>query len=49
MEDDPQILEEVSAWMIRRLLRLKDVFGWRLAKLLLGEGGQVAMRVESEV
>jgi hypothetical protein len=32
--DDPETLEEVRQWMIERLLRLKDVFGWRLAKLL---------------
>jgi hypothetical protein len=34
IEDDPQTLEVLRAWMIERLLRLKDVFGWRLAKLL---------------
>lgn len=34
IEDDPQTLEEVRAWMLDRLLRLKDVFGWRLPKLL---------------
>ena len=37
IEDDPQALEAIREWMIERLLRLKDVFGWRLAKLL-GEG-----------
>ena len=34
IEDDPQTLEVVRAWMVERLLRLKDVFGWRIAKLL---------------
>jgi hypothetical protein len=34
IEDDAQTLEVVRAWMVERLLRLKDVFGWRIAKLL---------------
>jgi hypothetical protein len=34
IEDDPHTLEEVRAWMIDGILKLKDVFGWRLTKLL---------------
>jgi Domain of unknown function (DUF4268) len=37
IEDDPQTLEAITAWMIEQLLKLKEVFGWRLAKLL-GDG-----------
>ena len=34
IEDDQQTLEVVRGWMIERILKLKDIFGWRLAKLL---------------
>jgi hypothetical protein len=31
IEDDQQTLEVVRGWMIERILKFKDVFGWRLA------------------
>jgi hypothetical protein len=34
IKDDQQTLEVVRGWMIERLLKFKDIFGWRLAKLL---------------
>jgi hypothetical protein len=37
IEDGPQTLEIVRTWMVEHLLRLRDVFGWRLAELL-GDG-----------
>ena len=37
IEDDPQALEVVRTWMVEHLLKLKEVFGWRLAEPL-GDG-----------
>jgi hypothetical protein len=34
IEDDQQTLQVIRGWMIERLLKFKDVFGWRIAKLL---------------
>jgi Domain of unknown function (DUF4268) len=34
IEDDQQTLQVIRGWMIQRLLKFKDVFGWRIAKLL---------------
>ena len=34
IEDDPQTLDAIRTWMIEHLLKFKDVFGRRLAKLL---------------